>query len=136
MQIVAYRKIQQRVNLLLSSYQLGSSQWVILGYLYKQRTPWRFTDIAEMLQVENPLVSRLMQPLAKQKLISVTIGQKDKRIRHAAITKKGCKLVEYLEVLLHDHMANWESGLNLDDSLLYVSLIEKIAMPDTSDQLA
>lgn len=126
-QIVAYRVIQSRVNELLRTYDLITTQWIILGYLNEHQKAWQFSEIANLLHVENPLVSRLMQPLLDEKLISVQVPEADKRAKLAEITDKGKVLVSELEPKLAAHLEPLTVHVGEVSMTQYFNVLNKIA---------
>lgn len=126
-QIVAYRVIQSRVNELLRTYDLITTQWIILGYLNEHQKAWQFSEIANLLHVENPLVSRLMQPLLDEKLISVQVPEADKRAKLAEITDKGKVLVSELEPKLAAHLEPLTVHVGERSMTEYFNVLNEIA---------
>ena len=89
LQVVGYRAIQSEVSELLNKYDLNTSQWIILGWLYDNVEGLRITAIAEILEVEVPLITALMQPMERAKLVSLKVDAADRRDRSAV---PGCPL--------------------------------------------
>lgn len=127
LQVTSYRLLQSAANALLSQYEIVTAQWIILGYLYEQAEPQRFSDLARMLRVENPLVTRLMEYLVAQEWVQVSTAQNDKRTKLAVITDKGRLLVDEIEVRLYRHLHEAFAGLSMQELERYFDTLEKIA---------
>jgi hypothetical protein len=57
LQVVGYRSIQARVSEVLAGYGINTSQWIILGWLLDNPQGLRITALAEVLDVEVPLIT-------------------------------------------------------------------------------
>lgn len=100
LQTIAYKCIRDSVNSVLTRFDLNSTQWMILGALYEQAVGLRMTDIAHDLQVEVPLITTLVQPLARKGLVRSHRGKADRRTKPLALTMDGQKLVRQIETTL------------------------------------
>jgi DNA-binding MarR family transcriptional regulator len=124
LQVVGYRAIQTEVNELLSQYELNTSQWVILGWLYDNSAGMRITAVAEILEVEVPLITALMQPLQRNKLISLKPDPTDRRAKLATLTKTGVGLVTKLEPAMAAHLSLFDSSIKASEMDSYFNALQ------------
>jgi DNA-binding MarR family transcriptional regulator len=125
LQVVAYRNIQTLATEILSQYGINTSQWVILGWLRDNPEGMRVTGLAEILQVETPLVTSLTQPLQAGGHVQIKVDQLDKRARLLTLTEQGEKLVETAEEVMAERLALLEKGLRKTSLNNYFAALEK-----------
>jgi DNA-binding MarR family transcriptional regulator len=125
LQVVGYRAIQARVNGLLGRYDLNTSQWIILGWLHDNPQGLRVTSIAEVLDVEVPLVTALVQPLEALELVSLRIDPEDRRAKLVSLTRKAARLVPKLEAELTEHLQRFERAVHPGDMDRYFHALQQ-----------
>jgi DNA-binding MarR family transcriptional regulator len=124
LQVVGYRAIQTEVTELLSHYELNTSQWVIIGWLYDNPAGMRITAMAEILEVEVPLITALVQPLQRNKLIQLKTDVSDRRAKLATLTKAGFVLVTKLEPAMAAQLAIFDSNIKSSDLDSYYNALQ------------
>ncbi len=124
LQVVGYRAIQAEVSELLTQYELNTSQWIILGWLYDYVDGLRITAIAEILEVEVPLITALIQPLERAGLVMLKIDPSDRRAKLATLSKGGVELVKKLEPALHKHLAVFDNSVKRAEMENYFSTLQ------------
>lgn len=125
LQVVAYRNIQTLATEVLSPYGINTSQWVILGWLHDNPDGMRVTALAEVLQVETPLVTSLIQPLEAVDNVKISVDSLDKRARLLTLTEAGEQLVEKVEKELSERMRLIEKGFRKNSIGSYFAALEK-----------
>lgn len=85
-----YRPYVANMDLLLSEFNLYSSQWRIMVYL-KNFGPHTISEIAEYNSVEKPTITRLVMKLIDRGFLMSTPGV-DKRVRIIDITEEGHRI--------------------------------------------
>jgi MarR family transcriptional regulator for hemolysin len=125
LQVVGYRTIQAQINKVLERRSLNTSQWVILGWLRDNPEGLRVTKLAEVLAVETPLITNLVQPMQAAGHVDSVADTQDKRAKRLTLTEKGDELVRDLEVELGDHMQNVEAGFKRNELDAYFSALER-----------
>lgn len=102
--IQIYRSTLNRLNALLSPYQLFHSQWGILKLLAFEGE-MTSAEIAVRRQVEKPSVTKIIQRLLEMELISIRPGT-DRREKWIGLTEHGQltvqKIMGDLEVLYEE----------------------------------
>lgn len=124
LQVVGYRAIQSEVHQILRKYDLNTSQWIILGWLYDNVEGLRITAVAEILEVEVPLITALMQPMQQAELVSLKTDPSDRRAKLATLTAKGVNLVKELEPALEKHMAIFDTSIKRSDMDTYFNALQ------------
>jgi DNA-binding MarR family transcriptional regulator len=124
LQVVGYRAIQAEVHSLLDSFGLNTSQWVILGWLYDHPAGLRITALAEILDVETPLITALLQPLVKNRFVTQKTDPSDKRARLASLTEKGVGLVTKLEPQLTTYLERFNKNISQAELDNYFQVLE------------
>lgn len=125
LQVVGYRSIQARVNELLSEHGINTSQWIILGWLHDHPKGLRVTALAEILNVETPLITALLQPLRGAGHITLTTDPTDKRAKLARLSTAGAKLVPSLERDMMAHLSLYDRALSADEMSTYFEALER-----------
>lgn len=93
-QVRAYRLLQAKVAGVVRSHGLGSvGEWFILNHVYHEKKVVA-KDLAALLDVEAPLITRLVSNLAEMNLVQVNPDAKDKRVKFITPTNLTQKLVE------------------------------------------
>jgi DNA-binding MarR family transcriptional regulator len=111
-QVAAYRRIRNVVNTVLNRFNLNTTEWMILGVLYESATGLRTTDIANMLEVEVPLITRLSRILAKEGLIQNSVNSRDRREKPLSLTERGNQMIAKVERALARRTERLEDGLS------------------------
>ncbi len=83
----------------LAHNQLTVSEWALLGQLSQQAT-LRPTEIASLLGVKGPFVTKIMETLAAKGHIEYLDSPDDDRGKRIQLTTKGMKKVEIVEAKL------------------------------------
>lgn len=125
LQVVGYRAIQSRVTELLSDYGINTSQWVILGWLYDNPNGLRVTALGEILEVETPLITALLQPLQAEELVVLNTDPADGRAKLATLTTEGKQLVPKLEKELTAHLQHFETSIGSRAMADYFAALER-----------
>ncbi|OGL34989.1 hypothetical protein A3F65_02270 [Candidatus Saccharibacteria bacterium RIFCSPHIGHO2_12_FULL_47_16b] len=93
---------QQADELLLNQTGVGLSQVRIMSQLHFS-VPRSQRTVATMLRQTEANVSRQLQTMKKQGLVSVERNRKDRRIREVTLTQKGTKTYQKAEKVLERH---------------------------------
>lgn len=97
LQVITYKKLQNRINGVLKQYGLNMTQWIILGRLREKRSGLRTTDLARFIHVEVPLITMVAQPLLGRGLIDSSKSSSDKRAKLLRLTDRANELMEDVE---------------------------------------
>jgi DNA-binding MarR family transcriptional regulator len=133
LQVIGYRAIQARVNEVLNQHGINTSQWIILGWLHEHSEGLRVTALAEVLDVETPLATALLQALQEINLTQVQTDPTDRRARIVRLTTKGQKLVPQLEHSLTTHLRIFDRAIRPEDMAAYFTALEQFMYVSKSE---
>lgn len=126
LQIVAYKKLQSKVNATLKYYDLNTTQWIILGELYEHRKGLRTTDLANILHVEVPLITIVTQPLVRRRHITVEAHIEDKRAKLLKLTRTARHLVEQIESNVRMQLSKALRSISPEELTVYFKVLRTI----------
>lgn len=134
LQVVGYRAIQNRVNEVLSQYDINTSQWIILGWLFEHPGGLRVTALADILDVETPLATALLQALQDLNTVNIQTDPSDRRARIVTLTGHGQRLVPVVEQALTEHLRIFDRAVQGDAMALYFTALERFTYAAKSDR--
>jgi len=98
-QAQAYRNLNSFFNNLLKIHDLKQSEWTFLGILYDAKKT-NLTTMAEIMNVRQPMVSRLSRQLVEKGYVRIIKYEKDSRIRYLEMPDMAKRKVENIETEL------------------------------------
>lgn len=125
----SYRIFTTRVTNVLQPHNLTTPEWKLLGQLVDHGT-MKLASLADLLSVEAPLVTSLVDGLEKKKLVKRTNDMNDKRAKVLEITPKAQKLLETVEPEMRLLLKDLTNGLKKDDIEVYVRVMEQMIAND------
>ena len=109
-QLMATREATLFANAPLNPSQFG----VLNHFTNKPKRSWTVTELAEVMEMNQPGITKIVSVLLGQELLESVSNKDDKRRRHLKITVQGLKLCdEIIGSLLPDisHIfGSWEDG--------------------------
>lgn len=111
----AYRSLRVQVYNCLSKYDLIPTQWSLIGIVYKAKDGITLSDAATMLGVKLPLITIMVDFLAKKQLIERISNVADGRSKLLVPTKSGFERVLEIEKDINHSLAPLLIGINHDD---------------------
>ncbi len=126
LQARVYRAFKGYTQDKLSTYNISTIEWALLGLLADNQDGMRHGVLAEALGVESPFITVLVARLKKLKLIDVKADEKDSRAKIFYLTSKGADFVPKVETFLRDEMRPLVTGIPKEDLVTYLSVLEKI----------
>jgi MarR family transcriptional regulator for hemolysin len=127
LQARAYRLLRSYVNKTLSEFHLTMAEWALVGQLYDQRAGLRFADLATILEVEPPLVTKLVDGLETRKIVTRQEHPDDRRAKVICLTEAGVALVEKVEKIVTQAMRELLRNVSVDDLRIYLKVLAQIA---------
>lgn len=121
----AYRALKQQSALLLKEDGLTPIEWSMIGIIDDRTSSISASDIAHLLGVKAPLVSRMIKHLSASGWVK-TAPSSDKRQRLLLLTPEGKKKLEKIEKHLHVGMRPLLHGVKPRDFLGYLHTLEVI----------
>lgn len=124
LQVKAYKILQLKLSKVLEPFFLTYSEWFIISMVFAQKDGIRFSDIANILQVERPHITILVETLEKKGLIEVHGHPKDKRAKLLFLTLKAKQLVPKIEIALSHELSSLTQGLTEQEFEVYKHVLE------------
>jgi DNA-binding MarR family transcriptional regulator len=89
----AARHLTQIYDTILAPSGIRSTQYMILAVL-NERGGLSVNELADVMVMNRTTMGKNLRPLERDGLIAVNVSDADRRIRTAALTKKGSKVLE------------------------------------------
>lgn len=124
LQVVTYKKLQNKINGVLKQYGLNMTQWIILGRLRENSKGLRTTDLARFIHVEVPLITMVSQPLMGRGLIDTAQAANDKRAKLLRITDRANELMEDVENRLQKQIQDIMKGISAQELNTYFKVLQ------------
>lgn len=126
LQLIAHKKLQARIKVILEEYELNLTQWLIISRLNEIRTGLRTTDLARFMHVEVPLVTMMSRPLRKRGLITSVVQTPDKREKVLSVTGKAKDIVDVVEKRLQKQVAGMAKDVSMQDLQTYFKVLQSM----------
>ncbi len=126
LQAKAYRSLKQITSKALLPYKLSPLEWALLGLLFDSRDGFKLVEIAELLGVESPFVTVLIDGLETKELVRRTVKAEDKRAKMITLTQKGIDLIPVIEKDLLTQTKVLLKGTRMNEVLSYIKVLSKI----------
>lgn len=121
----AYRTLSSHLTKALYPFDISIPEWKLLGQLYDYGD-MKLAKLAELLSVEAPLVTALVDKLEKKKLVARTNDTKDRRAKVITATKKGSTLIEEIEPGVRNAMRMLLKGITPEELKTYLKVLHAI----------
>jgi MarR family transcriptional regulator, transcriptional regulator for hemolysin len=119
-----YRPFTNQINMQLEKHGLFSSQWGLLRML-EDKGSQTFVDIANLLYIEKPSVTKLVQKLIDLELVEIRPG-KDKREKVVHLTTHGERVIEQIHEELKPILEGVLAGVSAEDIEIAKKVLAKI----------
>ena len=128
LQAKAYRNLSRFMTSHLEQHGLSLPAWALLGTLHDQPNEgYNLAEIADLLDVQPPFVTNLVDALEKKRLVTRKEDTVDRRVKRVYVTAKGQKLVPEIERQLRRQMREYLSGVGFRELAGYVRVLQKIS---------
>ncbi|MEN3931127.1 MarR family winged helix-turn-helix transcriptional regulator [Microvirga sp. W0021] len=136
--IQAARLHRNRLNSRLTDYNMVAGQEQIMQILATSDKPISISELAALLGVKPPTVSKTVSRLSNLKLVKrLSTSQTDNRVIHVALTKEGQKQIDWINSLWDKTEAELSAGFDEKDQRRLRKLLRRIirnfSEPDTSN---
>ena len=121
-----YRALKQMTATVLKPEGLTTIEWAMLGIISHHPHGVRTTEVAELLGVQPPLVSRLITKAEAGNWITVTKGA-DKRERILQLSQHGTSHITRIENLVRAQLKPLLAGVAPRDLVGYLRTLSRIA---------
>jgi DNA-binding MarR family transcriptional regulator len=125
-QDAADRVLRETVTQLLEEFSLDPRLWSILNIIDGYPDGIRFSEVAEFLGVQSPLITMRSKELISAELLTTTRHKDDFRSKFLQITPSGKRLLKKTNDKLEQHMTELLKGLNEAELNTYFKVLEAI----------
>ena len=87
----------------------------------------RVSDLAQLLDVDTPAVTRKVQQLERLGYVTITPDVDDKRAKRVAITKSGEKTIERIMLAANHRLSRLFEGWTKEEVTIFSSSLDKFA---------
>ena len=106
---------QARISTLIAQHDISYSQFAVLNHLVGASTPASISELAEVMEINQPGVTKVVRRLDDLELVSISSDPSDSRRRLvSAKPKAGTLLTEIRKTLEADSQA-WFEGWSQDE---------------------
>jgi DNA-binding MarR family transcriptional regulator len=121
----AYRTLEQALELPMKKQSISAPEWKLLGLVF-DRGEMQATEVAFLMDVKLPLVTRNVTTLKNKKLIAIENHKEDKRIKLITVTAKGKDKLFAIEKDVRAALGNVFQGVTKDEMQQYKNVLKKI----------
>lgn len=126
----AYRVLQNHLSDVLSDFDISIPEWKLLGQLYDYGQ-LKAKSLAEILDVDPPLITALVNGLLQKKLVKKIADSKDKRVTYIAPTQKTISLIPQTEEAVRTMMKELLNGITSEELNTYIKVLTIIVKQGT-----
>lgn len=132
LQTKAYKALMGTTSDLLNRLDISNSDWVALGTINDHSAGLRALLLSEIMGVEQPFITVVINKLKKRGFVIVSPDPTDKRAKIIHLSKEGKAFVKQMEANLTKEMEKISAGISLPDAIGYIKVLEGIV--DYSDK--
>jgi len=121
----AYRALSRHLTQALFPHKLSIPEWKLLGQLY-EKGEMRLAELADLLEVRPPLVTKLVDGLEARGLLRRIPDPEDSRARLISATAEGRGIIPKAEKDVKRAMAVLLKDVSREDLLKYLRVLAKI----------
>lgn len=121
------KKVSDIFNEILVSKGITRVQWIALYYI-KERKNINQQELAELMDIKNSTVARLLDRMQKDNLIIRFKDKKDRRNTFLNLSEKGRKLIESLYFLGEDFSLKLVEEISNEELEIFKKIIKKIEL--------
>lgn len=123
LQAKAYRLLKQKTSSLLEKYNISAIEWALLGLLFDQKEGYKLIEIADLLGVEAPFVTVMIDSLEHRRLVKRTTSNQDKRAKRVVLTAQGVTKVPQIESAIRAEMKDTLHGLTAPELMMHLKVL-------------
>lgn len=125
----AARRMTRFYDACMAETDLRATQYTILSLLASQGSVTMAT-LAEMLSMDRATIGHNLRPLEREGLVTIEVGQRDRREREVALSSLGVRREKEGKVHWRKAQARFEEAFGKDDALAMRRLMARIAALD------
>ena len=121
----AYRVLKNHLDQSLEHFHISILEWKILGLIFDHEE-LNIAELASLLSVDPPLITRIVNSLEKKDLVQKTPHLNDKRITVIIMTAKGKKMIPLIEIAVKNSIRSLFSGITPEEFGIYMKVLKAI----------
>jgi MarR family transcriptional regulator for hemolysin len=121
------RNLRAIVASSLKEHKLTMNEWLLLALVAESDHGYEMKEVATLLAVGQPHITALLKNLLKQKVLSQSSGESDRRTRIITVTAKGKRLLATIERKVRRCLRDWMADIPPDDLTVYLGVVFKLA---------
>jgi DNA-binding MarR family transcriptional regulator len=126
----AYRLVRAKSYTYLSEHDLNATEWSIIGLVFESASGITLSDVAKSIEIKKPLVTLLVDKLAKRKLIERIPNKADSRSKLLVIMPEGEALIQKIETDIEKSFSELFANLTTEEIDTYFKVLETIISND------
>ena len=128
LQARAYRTIRTFMVDILKRYNLTLTEWLMIGFVVDtNRNGARISDLADVLGVEMPVITNLVNRAEKTGWVTRSVDPDDKRAKRIVSTMEGREKACDIEGELQAATGDWLKDLDISMLDAYLSIVSSLA---------
>lgn len=127
LQAKAFRILKKHTNSALLPFGISATEWVILGLLSNQSEGLRLSEIAALVGVKSPFVTRSIAILVEKDFVDISISSQDTRVKIAMLTKVGETFVLKTEPVISQQIKKTFNGVSIRNLYGYITTLHTIS---------
>lgn len=116
-----------RMSVIAGRGDLTPTKLALLSHLSRHDGPVSIGELAEVLEINQPGVTKVVRRLAEDGLVTVEASAEDRRRRLVAVTATGLDRMGTTLALVSTDMATWFEGWSDDDLTSFTTQIDRLA---------
>lgn len=121
----AYRALNTRLDTVLAPFEISIPEWKLLGKLVDEDGS-KPTELSHFLDVEPPHITKMIDKLAKKKLVQIVPDIEDARAKFIIPTKKGKKYIVDIEPRVRTSLRALFGDVSLPEMAVYIKVLQAI----------
>jgi DNA-binding MarR family transcriptional regulator len=113
--------------------RLDRAGWALLFKLRSHGESARVSDLADLLGVDTPAVTRKVQQLERLGYVLIEPDVDDKRAKRISLTKSGEKIIERIMIAVNHRLTRLFEGWTEEEATIFSSSLEKFAHALTNE---
>ena len=120
-----YRPYVNRLNGLLTSFNLTTAQWSIMFFIFREGAK-TIGDISLYQNVEKPTTTKLIQRLMELGYVEIQVGS-DKRVKIVQLSEEGLKVYGQVREKIDHFQKGLLEGISEEERLIVARVLKDIS---------
>jgi DNA-binding MarR family transcriptional regulator len=124
----AYRALREFMADYLKTHNLTVTEWLVIGCVIDHgHKGARISDLANVLGVELPVITNLVNKAVAAKWLERVVDPNDKRAKRVVISAQGAETACIIEGVLRKNTKNWINGVDRQDFNGYFAVVSAMS---------